>query len=251
MMNKAIGIFDSGLGGISVLNRCIELLPHENFIYFADKAHAPYGDKSTEDIILFIKDIMDNFFLQKDVKAIVIACNTATNAAIDILRKEYDIPIIGIEPAIKSALMENYEGKTLVLATESTIMSEKFVNNLSKYDNGNCIKYGCSGLVELIESKNMDGVVKYLQDKFANMDTTSIDAVVLGCTHYPFIKKEILIALDRDVHFYDGGEGVARRLKYVLHDKDISATRKEQGMISVYSSGDEMYNNFLKSYIEI
>ena len=124
------------------------------------------------------------------------------------------------------------------LALEKEILEQKRKDILSEVE-------------ELIESKNMDGVVKYLQDKFANIDTTSIDAVVLGCTHYPFIKKEILIALDRDVHFYDGGEGVARRLKYVLHDKDISATRKEQGMISVYSSGDEMYNNFLKSYIEI
>lgn len=250
MVNKSIGIFDSGLGGISVLNRCIELLPHENFIYFADKVHAPYGDKSTDDIILFIKEIMDDFFLKQDVKAIVVACNTATNAAIDILRKEYDIPIIGIEPAIKSALMSNDEGTTLVLATESTIMSEKFVNNLSKYDNGNCIKYGCSGLVELIESNNMDGVVKYLKDKFDKIDKKSINSVVLGCTHYPFIKKEILIALDKDVRFYDGGEGVARRLKSILCDNNICAVGEEKGVVLVYSSSDEKYNNFLKSYIE-
>ena len=249
-MDKSIGVFDSGLGGISVLNRCIELLPHENFIYFADKVNAPYGDKSTEEIIFFMRDIMDNFFMKNDVKAVVIACNTATSAAIDILRREYSIPIIGIEPAIKPALMKDNTGKTLVLATESTNGSKRLVTNLKKYDNSSCITFGCSGLVELIESNNKDGISKYLKDKFETIDKTLVDSVVLGCTHYPFIKKEILIALDKDVKFYDGGEGVAKRLKNVLHDKNILSTGKEKGVISVFSSSDEMYNNFLKSYIE-
>lgn len=251
MVDKSIGVFDSGLGGISVLNRCIELLPHENFIYFADKVNAPYGDKSTEEIIFFMRDIMDNFFMKNDVKAVVIACNTATSAAIDILRREYSIPIIGIEPAIKPALMKDNTGKTLVLATESTIGSKRFVTNLKKYDNSSCITFGCSGLVELIESNNKDGISKYLKDKFETIDKTLVDSVVLGCTHYPFIKKEILIALDKDVKFYDGGEGVAKRLKNVLHDKNILSTGKEKGVISVFSSSGEMYNNFLKSYIEV
>lgn len=257
MVSKSIGVFDSGLGGISVLNRCIELLPHEDFIYFADKFHAPYGDKSTEDIILFMKEVMDNFFMKRDVKAVVVACNTATNAAVDILRKEYDIPIIGTEPAIKPALIRcnktktNNKGKTLVLATESTIKSKKFLNNLSKYDNDSCIKCGCSGLVELIESNNRTGIVKYLKDKFDTIDKNFVDSVVLGCTHYPFIKKEIVTALGKEVTFYDGGEGVARRLKNILNDKNIISTRKEKGVISVFSSSNEIYNDFLKSYIEV
>lgn len=251
MMNKSIGVFDSGLGGISVLNRCIELLPYENFIYFADKVNAPYGDKSTDEIICFMRDIMDNFFMKNDVKAVVVACNTATSAAVDILRKEYSIPIIGIEPAIKPALMKDNKGKTLVLATQSTVESKKFLTNLNKYDNNSCITCGCSGLVELIESNNRDGVLKYLKDKFETIDKISVDSVVLGCTHYPFVKKEIHMALSKDVKFYDGGEGVAKRLKNILHDKDMLSARKEKGVISVFSSGDEMYNDFLKSYIEV
>lgn len=250
MKNKDIGVFDSGLGGISVLNRCRELMPEENYIYYADKLNAPYGDKTSEDIVKLMEDVIENIFLKRDVKAIVIACNTATNAAVDTLRKKYDIPIIGTEPAIKPALLHNNnDKKTLILATEATINSKRFLNKLITYNENEYIIMGCSGLVELIESENNAGIKEYFKVRFSKLDLDSIGSVVLGCTHYPFIKKYIKDALNKDVTFFDGGDGVARRLSSILEENKIRSISKEIGLVDLSNSLDNEYNQKLDKYV--
>lgn len=247
---EPIGIFDSGLGGISVLNKCIEFLPNEDYIYFADKKNAPYGDKKDEDIVNLLIDVVENVFLPRNVKAIVIACNTATNAAIDILRNKYDITIIGTEPAIKPAITSCSEGnKTLIMATESTINSKRFKNKLMDFDSNKYIPLGCSGLVELIESGKPKEIEEYLKNKFKDFSFNDIESIVLGCTHYPFVKECIENVVKKDIAFFDGGEGVAKRLKSVLEDKDIICRARKIGTVDLLNSEDESYNNVLSKYI--
>lgn len=248
--SNSIGIFDSGLGGISVLNRCINIMPAENFIYFADKKNAPYGDKTKDEIISLMIDVMDKVFIPNNVKAVVIACNTATNAAIDVLREKYNIDIIGTEPAIKPAIRQCPDGKkTIVLATESTINSKRFKSKLSDLNSNKCIAIGCSGLVELIESNKKEDIKFYLKNKFHNISPLEIDSVVLGCTHYPFIMDCIKSELNKEIAFFDGGEGVARRLKYILEEKDLVCKERKIGAVELKNSLDETYNDFLKKYI--
>lgn len=247
---NSIGIFDSGLGGISVLNRCIDLMPSEDFIYFADKKNAPYGDKSKDEIVNLMIDVMENIFIPNNVKAVVIACNTATNATIDVLRDMYDIDIIGTEPAIKPAIKQcPFDKKTIVLATESTINSDRFKNKLEGLDYNKYITMGCSGLVELIELNKKESVKEYLKDKFKEVTISDIDSVVLGCTHYPFIKDDIKEVLNKDVRFFDGGEGVARRLKFILEEKDLTCKERKIGSVKLMNSLNDSYNDYLFGYI--
>ena len=249
MKDNFIGIFDSGLGGISVLNKCMERMPNEKFIYYADKKNVPYGDKSVEEIVLLIENVVENFFLKRNVKAIVIACNTATNAAIDTLRSKYDIPIIGIEPAIKPALSGKSTGKTLIMATDSTVKSYKFKRNLMLYNEDNYIVMGCSGLADLIENEDKGLIEDYLRLKFESIDKVSVDSVVLGCTHYPFIKDEIKKVLNKEISFFDGGEGVSKRLENILDINNIRSSNKDNGTIIVCSSSNDKYNQKLRKYI--
>lgn len=248
--NSPIGVFDSGLGGISVLNKCVNMMPNEDFIYFADKKNAPYGDKDREEIISLVIDVMDNIFIPNKVKAVVIACNTATNAAIDILRDKYAIDIVGTEPAIKPALEDcSSDKKVVVLATESTINSERFKSKLKALNPDKCIPIGCSGLVELIEADREKEIQGYLKAKFNNLTLPKIHSVVLGCTHYPFIKDSIEDILGDNVGFFDGGDGVARRLKYLLCEKDISCKERKIGNVKIMNSLDENYNEYLHRYL--
>lgn len=250
MSDKAIGVFDSGLGGVSVLNRCIELMPNEDFIYFADKKNAPYGDRTIDDIVKLVENVIEEFFLPNNVKAIVIACNTATNAAIDILREKYNVPIIGTEPAIKPAINHCAENKkTIVIATDATIKSTRFKEKLKSYDSNKYIALGCSGLVELIESDETEKITTYFEDKLKTINVDEIESVVLGCTHYPFIKENIKIALKKEVKFFDGGEGVAKRLKYILESNNTRFNGRKIGKVEMFNSQNDEYNNKLKRYL--
>lgn len=250
MSDRAIGVFDSGLGGVSVLNKCIELMPNEDFIYFADKKNAPYGDKTTDEIVKLVENVIEEFFLPKNVKAIVIACNTATNAAIDILREKYNMPIIGTEPAIKPAINHCTENKkTIVIATDATIKSTRFKEKLKNYNSNKYIALGCSGLVELIEGNETEKVTTYFEDKLKTINIDEIESVVLGCTHYPFVKENIKTALKKEVKFFDGGEGVAKRLKYILESNNTRFNGKKIGKVEMCNSQNDEYNNKLKRYL--
>ena len=209
-----IGVFDSGIGGVTVLKELLKVLPNEDYIYYSDTINNPYGDKSDEEIINISDNIVNNL-IDRGCKIIVIACNTASAISKDYLRNKYNIPIIAIEPAYKT--VPNNE-KTLVMATNATINSDKFHTLFNTYDNHNTILLSCSGLADLIEEGNKDKIISYLKDKLGSYN--DIKNVVLGCTHYPLIKNEIREVLG-DVTFFDGSVGVAKHTKDVLNEKNL------------------------------
>lgn len=250
MNDGPIGVFDSGLGGISVLNECLKLVPDENYIYYADKVNAPYGEKTDGEITLFLEKVIEDFFIPKGVKTIVLACNTATNASIDYLRKKYIIPIIGTEPAIKPAISSlGQDKKALILATESTVKSKRFKEKLELYDCSKYIVMGCGGLVEWIEENNEKEVNNYFENKFKLIDTENINSIVLGCTHYPFIKNSIKETLNKNIDFFDGGRGVAKRLKNILEENNLRTLSKKIENVEVFNSLNSSYNENLIKYI--
>ena len=217
-----VGILDSGVGGISVLKHIRKILPSENIIYFADKENAPYGTKKTDEIIKLTDQSID-FLTDFRCKAIVIACNTATSAAADILRRKYKLPIIGLEPALKPAVKKYPSGKILLLATPATVSLPKLrrlVNGLNKND---VVCIAAPKLVEFIEHGQIYSreMVDYLKILFAEYKSLKFDACVLGCTHFPFAKKAITEALGYQPEFLDGGLGAARHLFCILDNRNL------------------------------
>ena len=232
--NGFIGVFDSGAGGISVLRALVAELPHEQFRYFGDSAHAPYGDLG-EERIRGLSFAQVSRFVEDGAKAVVIACNTATSAAACALRARYEnLPIIGIEPALKPAALAG--GRILVLATEATVHLEKYNLLAAKYGADGMTTIACSGLVELVEAGNLDdpAIEAYLQEKIGHLHG-QVDSVVLGCTHYPFIKKQIAAVLG-DVAFFDGSVGTAQHLRRRLVEFDLLAPETQVGSVELASS---------------
>tara|TARA_R110001632_G_scaffold114733_1_gene226120 strand:- start:1424 stop:2218 length:795 start_codon:yes stop_codon:yes gene_type:complete len=221
--DNPIGFFDSGVGGTSIWKEVHQLLPNENTIYLADSKNAPYGQKSKEKIIDFsIRNT--EFLLHKNAKIIVVACNTATTNAISILRKKYDIPFIGIEPAIKPAGLVTKTKKIGLLATKGTLSSELFEKTAGTIDRSiKIIEQVGEGLVDLIEkgaidSKSMnDLLLKYLKP----MMEENIDALVLGCTHYPYLIPQIKKILGNTIQVIDSGLAVAKQTKNVLENLNL------------------------------
>ncbi|MEY8000819.1 glutamate racemase [Clostridium sp. Mt-5] len=239
--DRPIGFFDSGIGGISVLREAVKVLPNEDFVYFGDSKRAPYGVRNVEQV----KELTFNaveFLLKKNIKALVIACNTATSAAIIDLRKRYSkyMPVIGIEPALKPAVEFNRKGKIVIMATPMTLSEKKFNNLMRKYDKNSIIKpLPCPGLVELIEQGIIEGkkIEDYLKMKLDPLKDYGIAAVVLGCTHYPFIRKSISKVLDDDVPIIDGSKGTVEQLKRQLIKYNIVINNRDRvGNIKIFNS---------------
>lgn len=217
-----IGVFDSGFGGISVLAELIQELPAERFIYLADSANAPYGTKSC-DCVRELSTAAAKTMLVKGVKALVVACNTATSVAIKSFREEFSIPVIGMEPALKPAVEAAKDRKIIVMATPLTLKEEKF-NNLYHRFNGEAqiIRVPCPGLVELIENDaDHDRIIDYLKHLFKDINLAEISAIVLGCTHYCFIRKEVRELVGGNVLIVDGNAGTARHVKALLEEKNL------------------------------
>lgn len=211
-----IGIFDSGIGGVTVFKKIIEKIPNGHFVYYSDSSNNPYGDKSRDELINIVDNIV-NKLINLGVKVIVIACNTASYVCKDYLRNKYKNTIfIAIEPAYKMVYDNNFNGKTLVMATKGTIENEKFLALYHKYDNHKTILLPCISLADLIEQNG--NVMDYLNKNLK--EYKDIDNVVLGCTHYPLIKHEISKVLG-NVEFYDGSDGVSRELVKQLNDNKI------------------------------
>ena len=214
-----IGVLDSGIGGVTVLREILKQGINAKFIYYSDSKHNPYGDKSSDEVYSIVKTIVD-YLLDKGCVAIVIACNTASAICVKRLREEYpDTLFIAIEPAYKMVHDYNPKGKTLVMATEGTINSEKFLTLFNKYDNHKTILLPCKGLAELIEEGNEVKIDRYLDDNLSKYK--DIDNVVLGCTHYPLIKKNIRRVLG-NVKFFDGSLGVSKELVRQLELRGIT-----------------------------
>ena len=211
-----IGVFDSGIGGVTVLKEIIKLLPNYHYFYYSDSFNNPYGDKSKDELLLITRNIVQ-LLIDKGCKIIVIACNTASAICKDYLRETFDVPIIAIEPAIKQVFDNSPKGKTLVMATKGTIESEKFLKLYNSFSNDEMIIEAFPGLADLIEQNKKEDLKIYLQKK---LHYNNIKSVVLGCTHYPLIKNEIKEILG-DVNFFDGSFGVAKRVKDVANGLNL------------------------------
>ena len=208
---KAIGVFDSGLGGISVLRDLKELMPNEDFIYFGDSAYAPYGVKTKEQITERCVEIID-FFISKGVKAVVIACNTATSASANYLRKKYkNLPIIGMEPALKVATQGVKNNNIVVMATPLTLKEKKFETLMHKFrGNNKVVKMPCPKLVEIVENDLLDDkniVIDQLKDYYKDVNMDNLDSVVLGCTHFIFYRDYLNQFLPENTNLVDGNIG--------------------------------------------
>ena len=238
--DAAIGIFDSGLGGISVLHEIRRLLPNESLIYIADSAHVPYGEKSAEFIVKRSVAISE-FLLAQPVKAIVVACNTATAAAVTELRQRWpDVLIVGMEPAVKPSVQASKSGKIGVLATTGTLRSARFAALLERYACGvEVITQPCPGLVELIEAGELHSastralLATYVEPLLA----VGCDTLILGCTHYPLLKPLLRTLVADGVQLIDTGEAVARRLRSELGKRDL-LTDEHKPTDLFYGSGD-------------
>ncbi|MDE6905140.1 MAG: glutamate racemase [Lachnospiraceae bacterium] len=234
-----IAVFDSGVGGISVLRELIALMPQENFYYYGDSANAPYGTKGLEEVRKLTIGHVDQF-IREGAKAVVVACNTATSAAVRLLRLKYgDVPIIGIEPALKPAVLSKENPNVVVMATPMTIREEKFHNLMDRYTHmAHIIPLPCPGLMEYIEQGNIQGeeLLAFLDKLFDPFDKQKLDAVVLGCTHYPFVSRELKKVLGDKVALFDGGEGVARETRRRLAEKGLLGQEKKTGEILFVNS---------------
>lgn len=239
-MNRPIGVFDSGIGGLTVLKELSDKLPNEDFIYYADSINAPYGPKSTETIIEYSDKII-RFLIDKNCKLIVIACNTATAAAVYEMRKRFSIPVVGLEPAVKPACLNTKTGHIGVLATEGTFRGNHFKTTSDKYKDYVTIHLQVAkGLVEFAENGIYEGTeVENQVRQYVNpLIEKNIDQLVLGCTHYPLFAKTIQSIVGKDVAVIDSAEAVARRTKDILMTQKIFRTETEKSTIKIYYTGD-------------
>lgn len=220
-MDLKIGIFDSGIGGLSVLHEAFLLLPKEEYLYFADEEHAPYGIKEKEEIIEYVDEAVD-FMVKKGVKAIVIACNTATSVAISYLREKYRIPILGMEPAVKPAVQRNRGKRVMVIATPVTVREEKLKNLLTAVDGDHIVDLlALPKLVPFAEKDEFETeeLNQYLRGEFSRYDLKDYSALVLGCTHFNYFKDTFRKIFSADVDFIDGCAGTIRHLAEVLREE--------------------------------
>ena len=240
MSTKPIGIFDSGVGGTTIWKEINALLPNEHTIYLADSINAPYGPKGKARITeLCMKNV--ELLIARDCKLIVVACNTATTNAIKYLRENYNIPFIGIEPAIKPAALQSKTKAIGILATKGTLASELFYKTIDLYSNGiKVIEQEGEGIVQLIESGNlyseeMKGLLKiYLQP----MLEANIDYLVLGCTHYAYLMPLLLDLLPQHIKIIDSGEAVAKQIKTVLEQHQLLNLESNKPKSTFFTNGN-------------
>ncbi|WP_246143499.1 glutamate racemase [Colwellia echini] len=246
-----IGIFDSGVGGLSIAKCISEQLPHENIIYIADSLYAPYGEKSVDFIVERV-NIIAQQLINKGVKAIVIACNTATVNAIEQLRSQVNIPIIGVEPAIKPAALQSITKKIAVLATQATSENQRFKDLIALHHNGaQVIIQPCPGLVEFIEQgqQNSAACISLLQQYLEPLITLDIDTLVLGCTHYPFVQHQIRNIVGNNITIIETTVPVTQQLIKKLNENNLNADPCQQGEHYFFSTLEKQQQNILFSQL--
>ena len=235
-----IAVFDSGIGGISVLRHLLTLLPHENYIYLGDSANAPYGEKRVSEVRELTFSRVEEL-LGKGAKAVVIACNTATSAAASELRAAYpDTVIVGIEPALKPAAAWQSGATVLVMATPMTLREEKFLLLRQKWSgDARVIELPCYGLAEMIEQGITEGpeLEAYLDRVFREVPRQKVTAVVLGCTHYPHVRSAIAAYFEPSVRIFDGGEGTARETCRRLQEASLLNPGQSPGRVEIINTG--------------
>lgn len=250
--NKPIGIFDSGIGGTSIWAAIHQLLPNEKTIYLADSKNAPYGQKSKAEIIaLSMKNV--DFLLKMDCKLIVVACNTATTNAIQELRTKYDVPFIGIEPAIKPAATNSKTQTIGILATQGTLNSELFHKTTEKYHNTKIIEQVGHGLVQLIESGNINSpeMTQLLLSYLNPMIEANIDYLVLGCSHYPYLIPQIKKILPNHIRIIDSGEAVAKQTQNILKEKVGFSSNEKSESVFYTNSNPKVLSEILENKYEV
>ena len=252
--NLPIGIFDSGIGGLSIMKEIQQILPQESFIYLADNLYAPYGLLSEQKVIDRSCAIMD-FLTSKAVKMVVVACNTATAIAVDFLREKYDVPIVAIEPAIKPAVAISKKRKIGVLATKGTLQSRRFQNLIAQTQQ-DCKVYQQEGigLVEKIErpDSNPLSINEILSPLIEPLLQKGIDTLILGCTHYSLIRQNIQQLTGEAVYLVEPGEAVARQLKHVLQQNGLLASKGSTPEYRFYTSGKKVIlKNMVESYLDL
>ena len=242
MDNRPVGVFDSGLGGLTAARKIRGILPSEDIIYFGDTSRVPYGGRSREILLKYARQDV-RFLRSFDIKAIVVACNTATSAAIGLLRQVYpDIPVIGTEPALKPAVEKYPGGRILVMATPMTIKQEKFQALKHQFDDrAQIIGLPCEGLMEFVERGELRGsaVEAYLTEKLAPYLREPVDGIVLGCTHYPFLTGAIRRIVGPGPEIMDGSHGVAMQLERKLAQSGMLRQCGEPGTAVFENSLDE------------
>lgn len=247
----SIGVFDSGIGGLTVLKEAVRQMPNEDYIYYADTEHVPYGTKPKDEVRRYIFAAAD-FFEAQRVEALIVACNTATSIAINDLRERYSFPIIGMEPAVKPAVEKADDRRVLVLATPITVREKKLHDLVESLDSEDIVDlHALPGLVEFAEGFifDEDVVIPYLLDEFSRYDLKEYGAVVLGCTHFVFFRKHFKLILPQGVDIIDGNLGTIKRLRTLLENRGQGAGRK--GSIEFYCSGkketdDSKYRRYLR-----
>ncbi|MBU2892699.1 glutamate racemase [Colwellia sp. D2M02] len=244
-----MGVFDSGVGGLSIAKCIAKQLPHENLIYVADSLHAPYGEKSIQFInerVLYIAEQL----IQKEIKALVVACNTATVNAIEQLRARVSIPVIGVEPAIKPATKFSLTKKVAVLATQATSTNLRFQNLIAQHHNGaEVLIQPCPGLVEFIEQgqQNSAACQQLLKRYIEPLLHKGVDALVLGCTHYPFLLTQINDITDNKITIIETSAPVTLQLSRQLIQTNLAANNQQQAQYSFYSSAATLQQQKLMS----
>lgn len=238
---RPIAVIDSGVGGISVLRELTVLLPEEDFLFFGDEANAPYGTKSRTDVCSITVNNVKKLIADYNIKAVVIACNTATGASVTVLRDMYpEIPIIGIEPEIKTAAFSSEHPKVLIMATPLTLRQPKFVYLKNKYKTRADFRLlPCPGLMELIEEGHLrDNLLNdYLKKLFVGLGRNKFDAIVLGCTHYPHIRKSISEFFP-GILIYDGCHGTAAETRRRLEETGLANHSGRTGTIHFITTAD-------------
>lgn len=248
-----VGIFDSGVGGITVLKKAIEVLPEVDYIYYADNLHVPYGTKPKEEVFGYVKEVVE-FLISEGVEVIVIACNTATCIAVQELRVQYDLPIIGMEPAVKLALDDNEAGKIIVTATPLALKTEKYQRLVASVDKSHrAVSLPLPELVTFAEEREFDEkkLTAYFEEKLSHYDLNEFSGLVLGCTHFVYFRKYLERILPLHIKIYDGNEGTVRHLKECL-PIDPSINEEKKTNIDFYYSGKKCDSlEVLESYLKL
>lgn len=250
MDNRPIGVYDSGFGGLSVWRELCKLLPNESIIYLGDGKNCPYGGRSREEITGFAIEATKRL-VEEGVKMVVVGCNTATTAAISTLRSRWEtMPIVGLEPAVKPACLTTQTGRIAVLATEHSLRSDMFLSTAARYAEGvEVIKCVGEGFVDIVERGEDSGDEAYesvcrVVEPLLGM---GIDKIVLGCTHYPFLRSHIeRVVAGYGIDVIDSGEAVARRVEWLLNRYDIAAKEDNQPKYSFISFADDGYRASLE-----
>ncbi|CQR55061.1 glutamate racemase [Paenibacillus riograndensis] len=241
-----IGFFDSGIGGMTVLHQALKFLPYEDYLFYADTKHVPYGEKSKEEVREYIIHAVE-FIAKHHVKALVIACNTATSIVIEELRNLYSFPILGIEPAVKPAVdnMAGRQKKVLVLATNLTLKEKKYHDLVQRIDSEDIVdSLALPGLVQFAENFEFDEnrVIPYLEKELSSFDIQQYGTVVLGCTHFPYFEGILRKVFPEEVDFISGSIGTAKNLKRILESKKL--VNQGTGDIQYFKSGIEVQDSF-------